>query len=141
MEKCTKIYNARAGPLFFSLNPIVLGRSRCRCHSSFLEQKAWDNESYIFYLFIPNLVMGTVSKSNAHDAISKSLGHFVPGFMTHKFRQAEFHAACRRDKIWSLQESLCPYYSVQGRCPLECPDLEGGHTHGHVLQVACHKYT
>ena len=24
LEKCTKIYNARAGPLFFSLYPIVL---------------------------------------------------------------------------------------------------------------------
>ena len=30
VKKCTKTYNARAGPLFFSLNPIVLSRCRCR---------------------------------------------------------------------------------------------------------------
>ena len=36
MKKCTKILNARAGPLFFSLNPIVLSRCRCRRRSSFL---------------------------------------------------------------------------------------------------------
>ena len=29
-KKRTKIYNARAEPLFFSLNPTVLWRSRCR---------------------------------------------------------------------------------------------------------------
>ena len=36
VKKCTKIYNAHAEPLFFSLNPIVLRRSRCRRRSSFL---------------------------------------------------------------------------------------------------------
>ena len=29
-KKCTKIYNARAVPLFCSLNPLVLWHSRCR---------------------------------------------------------------------------------------------------------------
>ena len=31
-KKCTKIYNARAGPLFFSFNPIVLWRSCSHRH-------------------------------------------------------------------------------------------------------------
>ena len=35
-KKCAKIYNVRAAPLLFSLNPIVLWRSPCRRRSSFL---------------------------------------------------------------------------------------------------------
>ena len=36
VKKCTKIYNPRAGPLFFSLYPIVLWSSRCHHRNSFV---------------------------------------------------------------------------------------------------------
>ena len=51
-KKCTKIYNARAELLFFSLNPIVLLRSRCRRHSSFLNSLFVQREPRIVHVYL-----------------------------------------------------------------------------------------